>query len=218
MQRFRSMKTLQKFSSVHAQVHNHFNQERHLVTRQVYKQRRSAALAEWSALAAVSRRLGLRLLRPTQTTCRCSDKARPSYIRVAERPGIYGQDRAGRIQREVHGRVVLEEQLSIAPRSREAPLPPTLRSVKSRTNATPWFPPFSKLADPISTGTRLPSLRKYSFSNGCAIPVILTSQTVCALRKSHSGGVRSVQLKRPDARSSRSYPTMRRNASFASRI
>ncbi len=29
MQRFRTMKTLQKFSSVHAQVHNHFNQERH---------------------------------------------------------------------------------------------------------------------------------------------------------------------------------------------
>src|SRR5580704_3093550 len=52
MQRFRSMRTLQKFSSVHAQVHNHFNQERHLVTRQVYKQRRSAALAEWRALAA----------------------------------------------------------------------------------------------------------------------------------------------------------------------
>ena len=52
MQRFRSLKTLQKFSSVHAQVHNHFSQERHLVTRQVYKQRRSAALAEWRALAA----------------------------------------------------------------------------------------------------------------------------------------------------------------------
>jgi putative transposase len=52
MQRFRSMKTLQKFSSVHAQVHNHFNQERHLVTRQVYKRRRLAALEEWRALAA----------------------------------------------------------------------------------------------------------------------------------------------------------------------
>src|SRR6202140_2778713 len=52
MQRFRSLKTLQKFSSVHAQVHNQFNQERHLVPRQVYKQRRSAALAEWRALAA----------------------------------------------------------------------------------------------------------------------------------------------------------------------
>jgi putative transposase len=52
MQRFRSAKTLQKFSSVHAQVHNHFNQERHLVTRKEYKQRRSAALAEWRALEA----------------------------------------------------------------------------------------------------------------------------------------------------------------------
>ena len=52
MQRFRSMKTPLKFGSVHAQVHNQFNQERHLVTRQVYKQRRSAALAEWHTLAA----------------------------------------------------------------------------------------------------------------------------------------------------------------------
>jgi len=52
MLRFRSVKTLQKFSSVHAQVRNHFNQERHLVTRQVYKHRRYAALAEWRALAA----------------------------------------------------------------------------------------------------------------------------------------------------------------------
>jgi putative transposase len=46
------MKTLQKFSSVHAQVHNHFNQERHLISREVYKQKRSAAVAEWRALAA----------------------------------------------------------------------------------------------------------------------------------------------------------------------
>jgi putative transposase len=52
MQRFRSIKTLQKFSSVHAQVHNHFNQERHLVSRELYKRRRSAALEEWRALAA----------------------------------------------------------------------------------------------------------------------------------------------------------------------
>ena len=52
MQRFRTLKTLQKFSSVHAQVHNQFNHERHLVPRQIYKQRRSAASAEWRALAA----------------------------------------------------------------------------------------------------------------------------------------------------------------------
>jgi putative transposase len=51
MQRFRSRKTLQKFCSVHQQVHNHFNQERHLVSRNVYKGRRSAALAEWRTLA-----------------------------------------------------------------------------------------------------------------------------------------------------------------------
>lgn len=52
MLRFRQMKTLQKFSSVHAQVHNHFNQERHLVDRQTYKLRRSAALAEWQIVMA----------------------------------------------------------------------------------------------------------------------------------------------------------------------
>jgi putative transposase len=46
------MKTLQKFSSIHAQVNNHFNQERHPVNRDVYKHRRSAAQAEWRTLAA----------------------------------------------------------------------------------------------------------------------------------------------------------------------
>ena len=50
MSRFRRMKSLQKFSSVHAQVHNHFSQERHLVSRDIYKQRRSAALAEWRSV------------------------------------------------------------------------------------------------------------------------------------------------------------------------
>ena len=52
MLRFRQMKTLQKFASVHADVYNHFNLERHLVDRQTYKTRRSAALAEWQTLMA----------------------------------------------------------------------------------------------------------------------------------------------------------------------
>ena len=52
MLRFRQMKSLQKFASVHANFHNHFNQERHLVSRQEYKSRRSAALAEWKSLMA----------------------------------------------------------------------------------------------------------------------------------------------------------------------
>ena len=50
MLRFRRMKTLQKFASVHASVHNHFSQERHLVSRQIYKERRAAALAAWRAV------------------------------------------------------------------------------------------------------------------------------------------------------------------------
>jgi putative transposase len=51
MLRFRRMRTLQKFASVHTNVHNHFSLERHLVDRQTFKERRSAALAEWQSLA-----------------------------------------------------------------------------------------------------------------------------------------------------------------------
>ncbi len=47
MLRFGQMKTLQKFASIHAKIHNHFNLDRHVVDRQTYKERRSAALAEW---------------------------------------------------------------------------------------------------------------------------------------------------------------------------
>jgi len=50
--RFRRPSTLQKFVSVHASFHNHFNSERHLVDGQTYKIRRLAALAEWQSLAA----------------------------------------------------------------------------------------------------------------------------------------------------------------------
>ncbi len=52
MLRFRQMKSLQKFASVHANVHNHFNSERHLIDRQTYKENRSAALTEWQNLMA----------------------------------------------------------------------------------------------------------------------------------------------------------------------
>ena len=52
MLRFRQMKSLQKFASVHANVHNHFNLDRHLTDRQTYKTARSAALAEWQNLMA----------------------------------------------------------------------------------------------------------------------------------------------------------------------
>ena len=52
MLRLRRMKSLQKFASVHASLHNHFNSERHLVDRQTYEERRSAAWTDWKSLAA----------------------------------------------------------------------------------------------------------------------------------------------------------------------
>jgi putative transposase len=52
MLRFRRTGTLQKFVSVHASVHNHFNQERHLYSRAIFKLNRTAALAEWRQLGA----------------------------------------------------------------------------------------------------------------------------------------------------------------------
>ncbi len=52
MLRFRRMRSLQKFASVHASVFNHFNLERSLSSRSLFKQTRAAALAEWRALCA----------------------------------------------------------------------------------------------------------------------------------------------------------------------
>ena len=52
MQRFRAARTLQKFAAAHASIHNHFNHDRHLNRRNIFKKNRSAALAEWRQLAA----------------------------------------------------------------------------------------------------------------------------------------------------------------------
>jgi putative transposase len=50
MSKFRDSETLQKFAAIHASIHNHFNPD--LIRRDVFKQNRSAALAEWRQLAA----------------------------------------------------------------------------------------------------------------------------------------------------------------------
>ncbi len=52
MANFRDTKTLQNFASVHASIHNHFNHDRHLNRRNIFKQNHLAALAEWRQLAA----------------------------------------------------------------------------------------------------------------------------------------------------------------------
>ena len=52
MLRFRHMRSLQKFVSIHSSVFNHFNKERHLNSRDTFKVQREAALAEWRRLCA----------------------------------------------------------------------------------------------------------------------------------------------------------------------
>lgn len=52
MQRFRRMRCLQMFASVHASVFNHFNSERSLSSRANFKKNRAAALDEWRQLCA----------------------------------------------------------------------------------------------------------------------------------------------------------------------
>lgn len=52
MARFRSAKSLQKFTSIHSSLHNHFNQERHLTNRSTFKENRDLILKEWRQLCA----------------------------------------------------------------------------------------------------------------------------------------------------------------------
>jgi len=52
MLKFRHMRSLQKFVSIHSSVFNHFNKERHLNSRVTYKVQRKAALVEWQQLCA----------------------------------------------------------------------------------------------------------------------------------------------------------------------
>jgi putative transposase len=50
MLRFRRMRTLQKFASVHVSVTNRFNSERSLSSRPLFTQNCAAALARWRGL------------------------------------------------------------------------------------------------------------------------------------------------------------------------
>ena len=52
MLKFRRMPSLQKFVSIHSSVFNHFNKERHINSRKIFRLQRNAALAEWQQLSA----------------------------------------------------------------------------------------------------------------------------------------------------------------------
>ena len=49
---FRRMRSLQKFATIHSSVYNHFNLRRHLCSRDHFKIKRAAAIAQWRQIAA----------------------------------------------------------------------------------------------------------------------------------------------------------------------
>ena len=53
MLRFRRMRSLQKFASIHSPVHNHFNHQRNIERRAGFKSIRDSALREWRELLVV---------------------------------------------------------------------------------------------------------------------------------------------------------------------
>ena len=61
-----------------ANVHNHFNQERHLVDRQTYKDRRLALLAEWQSIKGLKPR----------TQSQGSANRRPVAVRLTARQAV----------------------------------------------------------------------------------------------------------------------------------
>jgi putative transposase len=52
MQRFRCARSLQKFAAIHGSIYNHFSKERHLYSRQNFKENREIALLEWRQICA----------------------------------------------------------------------------------------------------------------------------------------------------------------------
>jgi len=54
MQRFKSQGQAQRFVSTHSAIYNTFNIQRHLISRKMMRQFRSAAMTEWLAASAAA--------------------------------------------------------------------------------------------------------------------------------------------------------------------
>ena len=50
MQKFKKGVTLQFFTSIQSQIYNHFNHQRHLQNREIYKKLRNESLSGWRGL------------------------------------------------------------------------------------------------------------------------------------------------------------------------
>jgi transposase-like protein len=54
MQKFKSQSSAQRFLTVHANVYNTFNTERHLISRKTLRIFRAAAMEAWQAATAAA--------------------------------------------------------------------------------------------------------------------------------------------------------------------
>ena len=83
--RFRSMRSLQKYTAIHRSDHNHFNQERHLYSRDDFKLNRAAAVAKRRGPGAVQG--ALTVLVETSSHSSDSTDAYPLQRVCLSRPG-----------------------------------------------------------------------------------------------------------------------------------
>ena len=95
MQRFRAVRILQKFAAAHASIHNHFNHDRHLNHRDIFKQNRSAALGEWRQLGG----LNASDQHPSQGRSGLSDNAMGDYREHRARFGPRSRAKPGHDER-----------------------------------------------------------------------------------------------------------------------
>jgi putative transposase len=82
MTRFRRLRSLQNFADVHSSVSNHFNWERSLSSRQVFKRNQAVALAEWRGLCLTQKAATLPIARwaiPSPTKHTLQVTGRPSH-------------------------------------------------------------------------------------------------------------------------------------------
>jgi hypothetical protein len=112
---------------------------------------------------------------------------------AGERLAHFMGDRDHQFAQACYARYVCELRLSIE-EALFAGAQPLLRSVMSMTKETPSSGFHSKIARATSTGTRLPSLRKYSFSRDCTVRVAFSSAKAWSSTSRHSAGVRSFDL------------------------
>ena len=89
MAKFRSVKTLQKFASVHASIHNHFNQDRHLGRRDIFEQNRAAALADWCELMGL-RNPAIGVLTPCKFSLTEPPRLMPARLSGGATSGEFG--------------------------------------------------------------------------------------------------------------------------------